>query len=785
MTDATLNTLVERDFDEPRRRVVLQKNPRVELCLLAQCVTLVESDDAGVTRAREIDQDLHLQLQPTSWQTTVHLAEHSFSLARSRLRDALELIATGRLLAAAAAAGRATRQFDADSRLVTKPELVESAALRWLLEEEETLLAWLPTSLSLAGQSSALGRWRADAWFLMTEQRTLLVALSRTGDVESVELPQTELEIRGKDIQCGSLQWTSRELESFQLLQTACVLTGTERLLEVARQLWIAKPSSPEKALVYSWLQKACKSPAARLLSDWLRLVPDDHSRDQSLIAAAETAGELGELWQRWQLPVSAGRALLSRLPREARYEVLARELSGVLWETQRAKADTPVTSTQADLDHAELLLAYGATAQATPILTARRAQLPELSLADIELPSGLDPSPLRNLRQRLEKLAGRAQQDTHAKTQTWQRLVALDPLNPSWLQQLADSGEQPVAERARLALEVLHAPTQDVASRANLGMPHALTDEFLSALPHPMVAEHRQLLSKVQAAIAKIQTPDFDTLKLYCERITRNDSEVVSAVDAAATLLSLGHVDVYISRGHDDVGCRAFKNQPNKGQSAFLLLGGQHVDTESRYFMNPTQLRFVVASELAHVRFEHTRVAPKDVLSGVWDKGKQGLDIALSVLPILKGIGLASRIGMVTTKLSLPQLGRAMTAARALTRAVDKAQGKTDDQRSDISTANEELILAHRLMQLSADRAGLLCCQDFRAAVAALVISRSDYVRAATELPTLGALKAIKKQRHGHGEAYDDLLTRLGELTSFYISDNYELLRAAAYDQS
>src|SRR5690606_37918095 len=206
-----------------------------------------------------------------------------------------------------------------------------------------------------------------------------------------------------------------------------------------------------------------------------------------------------------------------------------------------------------------------------------------------------------------------------------------------------------------------------------------------------------------------------------------------------------------------------------------------QHLESDSRHYLNPAELRFCVASELGHIRFGHRRVSPQDVVRGAIQKGKQGVDVALSVLPVLGGLRLTNRLGMVTAKLSLPQIDKAMRTARTLSKAVDSAM-PPKQAHMDMSQANEELLEAHRLAQLSADRAGLVCCGDLPSAALSLLKGRTDYVRVAAGVAELGLLRAIEQQESSNASAFADLRLRVGSLISFFISDEYEQLRRLAY---
>jgi hypothetical protein len=364
------------------------------------------------------------------------------------------------------------------------------------------------------------------------------------------------------------------------------------------------------------------------------------------------------------------------------------------------------------------------------------------------------------------------------------QRLVVLTPFDLAALEELEHSASQlpdgaELATRARVARELLaeaaflHEPVEQLPI-----VTRRLADDDRERLRHPLAVEHERLLARLKSLTAHTETPDPSTLKLYCERVTSSQSMLARAVDDAATMLGVGHVDIYVSRGHDDIGVRAFEGNPT-----VLMVGGQHLDISSRYHMVESETRFAVAAELAHLRFDHTRVAPKEVIGGALRKGRRGLDITLSLLPLFAGLKLGNRLGLATAKLGLPQLGRWAQAAKQFEVAV-RGPASTS-QRSDLTVANEALIEAHRFCQLSADRAGLACAGDLRSALRAMLLCRTDYVRIAARTSQLGLLESIEQARSAKQAAFSDLLMRIGFLVAFYVSDDYEALRRAVHPET
>ena len=83
--------------------------------------------------------------------------------------------------------------------------------------------------------------------------------------------------------------------------------------------------------------------------------------------------------------------------------------------------------------------------------------------------------------------------------------------------------------------------------------------------------------------------------------------------------------------------------------------------------------------------------------------------------------------------------------------------------------------------MQLTADRAGLTICGDLRAAVEAIFLSTAEN-RAELPLVRRHGLVTALGRRDGQGGLLNQALAiRLAALFSFYLSSDFEALRAAA----
>jgi hypothetical protein len=91
----------------------------------------------------------------------------------------------------------------------------------------------------------------------------------------------------------------------------------------------------------------------------------------------------------------------------------------------------------------------------------------------------------------------------------------------------------------------------------------------------------------------------------------------------------------------------------------------------------------------------------------------------------------------------------------------------------------NEELILAHRLVQLSADRAGLLAAEQLAPSLRAVLLTRTEYGSLLDTAFEHGLFHALAL-RQGEGPAFVNLSVRVRALIAFYLAPDFDALLAS-----
>ena len=320
----------------------------------------------------------------------------------------------------------------------------------------------------------------------------------------------------------------------------------------------------------------------------------------------------------------------------------------------------------------------------------------------------------------------------------------------------------------------------QAAAEPSDGARPESLGDERVRrVLRHPVAREGSPVLGRLQAILAAVPVPDQRLLRDYVEQLkVERQADAARALSDAARLLGMKTVEGYVSRGRKALGVRSYEGPP-----PFVIIGGRHFDPDEAAYLTTPELRFALGAEVAHLRYGHSRVTSSEVWAGAWEKSKQGLDFALGVMPLLKGWKMVERVNRFAGKIPTGAIKRAFSGAKSLRRELDKHEpiDTTAPPPETLSALNEQLVAAHRVMQLTADRAGLLLCDSPCAAVRAMLLVRPDTVALCQRVEQEG-IEAVLAERDDEGRmAHQDLAVRVAALMSFYLSEDFVELRDAA----
>ncbi len=705
---------------------------------------------------------------------------HDFIIPMGAAANARSLIGLSRYSASAGA------HHIASSRFVEPMDEVTQAFVNHELSEDDALLAYLETDLTLDVASEVLGGSEdAVAHFMLTTSRAALVCVLDVGDARVDALDVATLRVEDDrsraNVTTAAFKFRSTRLnaEHFPDLADAVGKTGFERELEIARLCFSShSDKNSDRAALELLARGSAKGDVrAGVLETSLAVemgtrVPALPDLSQSELSPEAFAG----LWSEWKLSPETGRNLVQRARQagaEAHSLALHRSVHDRLLELR--KDDFHIA--EADATFAEHLIEAGEKRQARQLLQSRLDEMPLDVESELLPPSHADLTTGAASRHRvrlLELMARTAEGDDSTAVTA---LAVLEPLVPERIAALVGAVEGDLNLRANRVQGVL--ATEGLTPR-QLEISDAVAQvedgEIDRTLRHPAARAGSDILGRLQAMLAAVPIPDQTVLRDYVEPLTeRAHPTAALALRRAARLLGVPNIEGYISRGRKGVGVRSYE-----GPIPFVLLGGRHLDEKDSAHMTAAELCFALATEVAHVRYGHSRVTSSEVWAGALGKSKEGLDFALGVLPLFKGVRLISQVAKVTDQVPIGPIRRTVRGAVALRHGLiePKPKRRGKEPTEGLSTLNEQLVAAHRLMQLTADRAGLVACGDPVSALRAMLLVRAD-LHALLEQILSEGLDPVLAIRDEHGVlVHQDLAIRASQLLSFYLSDDFRRLQ-------
>ncbi len=698
------------------------------------------------------------------------------------------------------------------SRYVESMSDIQSAWAAAFAGPGEVLVAWLGTSTTVDGTKS---EWT----FIITTHKVALSAFSKDG-------PEKEMRLEGETMSMTdsvgrntvtigdkSFRTQLQNDSLFQQIASLLALDPMERLRESARLNFIHGQESVEcMEYVRASLDHVLKTstdPLDDLGRFYINMDFEQVKRSLDPFETAVASKEFAEIadklsdgsdaeklktWsEAWRLNTAEKISLAGRIQDLIPNSKPRAELTGLLLEDSRRelleKSKDKSYHLIVDIRYAENLILRDCHKDAEKILENRMVSLPDETLYDLlpqensDLTQGQGGQLIKI--SMLELLARARGVADNPDEEALRQLAVLQPLIPERLKAYRDSAKGKNLYRISAVLRLLEKdglfPEPGDDAPIPTGGAVALDSKTIEEKLRHTASREGSVLRKVQNFIATKKTPDHTVLKSYAKRADIDGHpNIFSAIVDGNLMLGLKSVEVYISFGELNRGIRAYEGSP-----PFVLIGCEHLETESPFFLMPAEIRFLIGEELAHIRYGHERITSHEVWTGVIDKSVLVLEMLPFVGKYLSKIGklgklagyasdIAKRVGYIQQYIS-----QARTFATSASNLYERHTKK--DQSATISEDEQNLIGAFRVMQLTADRTALVLCGNPKAAVRAIFKSSP---KLQVELPVAekyGLRTFLGRQDEDGNLMYQDLAIRLAALFSFYISEEYETLRAAA----
>lgn len=632
-----------------------------------------------------------------------------------------------------------------------------------------------------------------ELFFLQTQKDSYIAGFDKQREAVFFENLEGKMEYsKGMvryTISCAGLKWTSKRSNAklFALADQIHAKQNSAKIFEAARINKINDSIEGSIRLLKHYYSQSRDSYADFLLA-YL-----EFSRNKAELKKAEPAlrqiienlnggDKFLKTVNAWELP-EADKAMLAdimvNLAREREQKAQLYEFYTAVRKDFLSQNKDLFALTLFDTVYSEFLIDAGKPDEAVKILEKRLKKLPDESISDL-LPepetdlTGDQSGQLLKVKV-FELLAKAGEKPKEQKL----KIARLQPLNKKRLDPLRQAEQKD--ERAEHLFELLYSPIEPKS--AEIPQPQQPKEKvFNKQLRHPFTTKGGSFYS-LQKWLSKLNSDNYDTVKNYTEKLDNEKyPSVFSDLNKIKHAFSLPDLEAYVARGDKSKEVIAYEGNP-----PFVIIGADFIEAENRAKLNPAELRFALASEAAHVFFKHTRITSTDVWRGAADKGYLFLDTLIHLIPLAGLVGKAvqnvgevhklSKIFKISDKMK--SAGDVFAGAISLAGFYKKiSKNKTKDR------DRQNLLAASRLMQYTADRAGLLFAGSMSDSVSALIKTNKKYSKSAEEIKQ-GALHnyLLKSGDNGHLKNQEFAL-RIAALASFYLSDEYLLLQKELFSE-
>ena len=296
------------------------------------------------------------------------------------------------------------------------------------------------------------------------------------------------------------------------------------------------------------------------------------------------------------------------------------------------------------------------------------------------------------------------------------------------------------------------------------------------------------------------VDAHDTGDIERHCQLVhPSTHPDLWETIQRTALCMGVTPPRCYLSHGMTGARVLGHEREP------FLLLGAAHLDPAHAQYMAPRQQAFAIGAQLEHIRARHLMLTNSEFWRAFGDRALTGTAALLSFIPVggmigkfLDGIagGVLTRLKSAWDNPAIARIARyaerqiqegaapqgVQTAYEAtLARATTHAKQGVHARAEETSMVKEQLANFARCALYTADRMGLVVCDDLEDAVRAILLSSPRTAAHAALIEERGLHELLSERRDG-ALVYGELAMRLGELFSFALSDEHLRARQAIY---
>ncbi|MEA2042473.1 MAG: hypothetical protein U9N85_07965 [Bacteroidota bacterium] len=423
-----------------------------------------------------------------------------------------------------------------------------------------------------------------------------------------------------------------------------------------------------------------------------------------------------------------------------------------------------------ADILYAELLLRANEFKKAENVLKKTEAKLPDedfnLLLPD-EKSNFFHPTSGKFIQAELYELLSTAKGQENEKYAG--KLAEIQPLSKPNISSLANYDSK-FGKRGKDILSLLD-PEQT---------PGTVTDVLPSkfgtlkqkhknkVLKHRLIRPDNDVL-EINKWISTLEKPKYTVVKSFAKPLNSdNYPELSKMIRAVAQSFSIDDLEIYSAKGKMTDRVVGYEAKP-----PFIVFG------EDMISKSINELIFAVARELAYISHKQTRLTASEAWLQITSKAYSVTDLFREKVSVDR---LSEKVFEELVMMrEMAKTIEAANAGRDLSQMINAAQTTKDfvflSAKIDVkSQEHHKVLVAKRLIQVSADRAGLIYAGNLKRAVNALIAS----YKMETGDMLLTVSDILNMKNNDGTNKYPELAVRIFNMLSFYLSEDYDKLNSA-----
>ncbi len=317
----------------------------------------------------------------------------------------------------------------------------------------------------------------------------------------------------------------------------------------------------------------------------------------------------------------------------------------------------------------------------------------------------------------------------------------------------------------------------------------YQIQDSDHDCLVHQGEKKYLQLIQNWLTNLV-ITEDDGQGIEEYCEQVgLSNFPRLSQTISRIADFLNLKPPKCFISRGKIGISVR------NK-ETPFIFIGSEHLNQENeRYFSQP-ELVFIIAAQTEHIKSGHLLITGTDLWKSLGTASFDGFLVALQCLPTGSFLGKLTRrvateglkqVYKMTQYSSLQKFLDFFDKGKAEKGGEEVSDGFEDAPKGEKSAGKpepdsvlkEQIVGFARHAVYTADRVGLLACNNIEAACSVIFKLAGNAYSEIENIHTNGLFQVLESQDNRGNYLYFEYTKRFSELIRFALSEDYNRMHS------